>query len=76
MGIALNNIGYDIEGAGSVTTLRPILVSTYLKDSSVASYGKLSLDATSSETIDATVISGAVAVACTAAWAEWVAWAA
>jgi hypothetical protein len=72
IGIALNNIGYEIQAVDDRTTEevnestpqpKPLIVSSYLKNTSVDAFGALTVKAVSEETVDADVISGSVAIA-------------
>src|SRR5690606_22576484 len=62
VGIALNKVGYEIRGAASETEYEPLIVSSYLKDTTVDTYGALTVEAISEETVDATVRTGSVAI--------------
>src|SRR5690606_16939959 len=53
IGIARNNIGYVTNGADIIPSYDPLEVMAYLDNTSVETYGELSLDASSSETVDA-----------------------
>ncbi len=55
---AQNLIGWTLDGVAS-----PAEVRAYLFETSVAASGALTLSATSNQTVDATVLSGSVAVA-------------
>ena len=63
VGIARNNIGYVPQGADPAPEYDPLIVTAFLENTGVSTFGKLSVDATSSEAISANVITGSVAIA-------------